>query len=309
MLPVALVAVFLFELALCLYFAYLALGNQMALHVSGITICILSYLVVVRVGLVMATFLVSHALNSRQPALRLHTRVAMMSKEVVFTLLAFGILIPMSFVFAPRLARKVPSNVVLMVHGFMSNSGIWWWLARRVSGSGRAGVDSLNLTPIFGDIENYVGQLERRIAHLKLSGARHILLVGHSMGGLVCRAWLQKNSVSGETADGMGLALVTVCTPWHGTSIASWVPGKNTAQMTRSSSWIRSHLQVPTVPALSLYSAHDNVVIPYTCGIDQKIESVEIEALGHLSVLFCPQIAAAIVDRCQPLAVSAVLHS
>ncbi len=304
MLPAALITILLIELAYCLTFAYLALGDGMVQQLDGIAICILVYLISVRVGLVLATFLVAHLLNPVQPAMRLFRRLSMLAKESAVTLFAFSFLIPLSFLFAPRLRRTVPANVVLMVHGFMSNSGIWWWLARqlrRCVGRG-VGVDSLNLTPVFGDIERYLPQLNQRIAQLRARGAERILLVGHSMGGLVCRTWLHDHVRDGRTADGLRCSLLTLCTPWQGTRIARiarLLPGRNLSQMTHQSAWGKARLRTPDFPAISMYSAHDNVVIPYTSGIDEHIDSTELHALGHLSVLFDRRIAAAVVARCR----------
>ena len=299
MLPAALITILLIELAYCLTFAYLALGKGMVQQLDGIAICILVYLISVRVGLVLATFLVAHLLNPVQPAMRFFRRLSMLARESVVTLFAFSFLIPLSFLFAPRLRRTVPSNVVLMVHGFMSNSGIWWWLARQLRRHGGAGVDSLNLTPVFGDIERYLPQLNQRIAQLRARGADRILLVGHSMGGLVCRAWLHDHVVDGKTTDGLRCSLVTLCTPWQGTRIARLLPGRNLSQMMHQSAWGKARLRTPDFPAMSMYSAHDNVVIPYTSGIDEHIDSTELHALGHLSVLFDRAVATAIVARCR----------
>jgi hypothetical protein len=77
-------------------------------------------------------------------------------------------------------------------------------------------------------------------------------------------------------------------TPWVGTRIARFIPWKNLAQLAHRSAWVL---------ALSLYSAHDNVVISYTSGFDPSIESSELDALGHLSVLFEPGIVSEIVGR------------
>ena len=299
MLPAALVTILLVELAYCLTFAYLALGKGMVQQLDGIAICILVYLISVRVGLVLATFLVAHLLNPVQPAMRFFRRLSMLARESVVTLFAFSFLIPLAFLFAPRLRRRVPANVVLMVHGFMSNSGIWWWLARQLRRHGGAGVDSLNLTPVFGDIERYLPQLNQRIAQLRARGAERVVLVGHSMGGLVCRTWLHDHVADGKTADGLRCSLLTLCTPWQGTRIARLLPGRNLSQMAHQSAWGKARLRRPDFPAMSMYSAHDNVVIPYTSGIDEHIDATELHALGHLSVLFDRAVAAAIVARCR----------
>ncbi len=297
MLPTALIAILLLEIGYCLIFGYFMLGDGMAQRLDELSICILVYLIAVRVALVLATFLAAHALNPVQPPMSTSARLRMMAKESVATLLAFSLLIPLSFFLAPRLKNSKSTTVVLMVHGFMSNSGIWWWLARQLRRQGITGLDSLNLSPMFGDIDQYVAQLNKRIMQLRSRGVNHVFLIGHSMGGLVCRAWLQSRTTNGVTADGLQCQLLTLCTPWFGTRIARFIPWKNLVQMAHRSAWVLAHSARPDFRALALYSAHDNVVIPYTSGFDQSIESSELRALGHLSVLFEPGIADEILER------------
>lgn len=297
MLPTTLIAIVLLEIGYCLIFGYWMLGDGMVQRLDELSICILLYLIAVRVALVLATFLAAHALNPIQPPIGIGVRLRMMAKESVATLLAFSLLIPLSFILAPRLKNSKSTTVVLMVHGFMSNSGIWWWLARQLRRHGIAGLDSLNLSPVFGDIDQYVGQLNKRITQLRSGGVNHIFLIGHSMGGLVCRAWLQSRTTNGVTVDGLQCQLLTLCTPWSGTRIARFIPWKNLGQLAHRSAWVLAHSAKPDFRALALYSAHDNVVIPYTSGFDQSIESSELSALGHLSVLFEPGIADEIIER------------
>ena len=298
MLPAALITIFLVEIGYTVAFGYLMWGNGMMQRLDELTICILIYLVCVRLGLVLATFVAAHLLNSFQPPLSFGNRFRMMLRESIATIFAFTLLIPLSFVFAPRLKAVQRSTVVLMVHGFMSNSGIWWWVARALRRKGVSGIDSVNLTPVFGHIDDYVRQLDQHIAKLKTQGVTEILLVGHSMGGLVCRSWLQAHFESAQGSDRLRCQLLTLCTPWQGTRLARYLPWRNLAELAHHSPWVLGHSEGPGIPALSLYSAHDNIVIPYTAGLDQSINSSELRALGHLSVLFEDRVVSEIALRC-----------
>jgi pimeloyl-ACP methyl ester carboxylesterase len=61
-------------------------------------------------------------------------------------------------------------------------------------------VATINLEPIYTSIDDFVDPLARRIdAVLAETGAERLILVGHSMGGLVARAYLQRY---GEVAGG-----------------------------------------------------------------------------------------------------------
>ncbi len=298
MLPAALITIFLFEIAYALAFGYFMWGNGMMQRLDELSICILIYLVCIRVALVLASFLAAHLLNPSQPPLRIGRRFRMMLRESMATIFAFTVLIPLSFVFAPRLKGVQTSTVVLMVHGFMSNSGIWWWVARALRQKGIFGIDSLNLTPVFGNIDQYARQLDQHIARLRTQGVTDVLLVGHSMGGLVCRSWLQARPESSQGVGGLRCQLLTQCTPWQGTRLARFLPWRNLAELAHHSPWVLAHSEGLGIPALSLYSAHDNVVIPYTAGLDHSINSGELRALGHLSVLFEAQVVSEIALRC-----------
>jgi triacylglycerol lipase len=81
---------------------------------------------------------------------------------------------------------------VLLVHGYGCSRAAWWWLRRRLQAAGWT-VATISLEPVYGSIDDYVDPLARRIdAVLAETGAERLLLVGHSMGGLVARAYLQR---------------------------------------------------------------------------------------------------------------------
>jgi hypothetical protein len=89
---------------------------------------------------------------------------------------------------------------VLLVHGYGCSRAAWWWLRRRLEGAGWT-VATISLEPIYGSIDDYVEPLARRIdAVLAETGAERLLLVGHSMGGLVARAYLQRYGARGSPA-------------------------------------------------------------------------------------------------------------
>jgi triacylglycerol lipase len=86
---------------------------------------------------------------------------------------------------------------VLLVHGYSCSRAAWWWLRRRLEAAGWR-VATISLEPIYGSIDDFVEPLARRIAAvLAETGAERLLLVGHSMGGLVARAYLQRHGERG----------------------------------------------------------------------------------------------------------------
>ncbi|HKM64396.1 MAG TPA: alpha/beta fold hydrolase [Acidisphaera sp.] len=170
---------------------------------------------------------------------------------------------------------------VLLVHGYACNRGAWWWLRRRLR---RRGIDAgtVNLEPPFAGIDALADALHRRIEAL---GTPRLLLVGHSMGGLVCRAYLRRYG-AGRVA-----GLVTLATPHRGTRIARLGIGQDAREMLPGNGWLRG-LGAPTVPTHAVWSSFDVLVVPQESGhLDGARETV-LPVLGHLAFLFSPRVLA-----------------
>ena len=84
------------------------------------------------------------------------------------------------------------------------------------------------------------------------------------MGGLVGRAYLSRRGTEPDSVPSM--QLITLGSP-HSGSLSAWcLPGTHLKQMRPGSDWLR---QLPTtcpVRAVSVYSMHDNLVVPLSAG-------------------------------------------
>ncbi len=285
MLAGLLIALLVIEFGLCATMGMHMYGDQMMHHAGEFSIYVIVYLLLVRLLVVVASFIFAGLNNRSRPSQSMIKWLTTIGAEYAATMFAFSFCIPLTWLLAPRLGRKSVKGqpVVLLVHGLFSNRGIWWLFAHRLRRTGRH-VDSLELTPLFGDMDDYVAQVQQRVSMLTLRGASSIALIGHSMGGLVCRAYLARVQV--RPGDAPTTQLVTLGSP-HGGSLSAWcLPGTNLRQMRPGSDWLR---QLPTtcpVPAVSVYSVHDNLVVPYERARSQALSPDEWCGIGHLSLLF-----------------------
>ena len=85
-------------------------------------------------------------------------------------------------------AQPLPSGTghdrmpVLLVHGYFCNRGIWRPFARWLAERGHA-VDSVNLEPVFGSIDDYVPLVEAAIERLRTrTGAERVAVVDGMCG-------------------------------------------------------------------------------------------------------------------------------
>ena len=114
---------------------------------------------------------------------------------------------------------------------------------------------------------------------LALTGEQQLTLIAHSMGGLVCRAYLRQFG-------GVKVArLITLGSPHHGTFHAYLASGPNGAQMRPGNPWLlklgETHV---TVPFKSVFSAHDTLIAPQESSRMPEASNVEVSGIGHVSM-------------------------
>ncbi|CAM3112446.1 alpha/beta fold hydrolase [Janthinobacterium lividum] len=175
---------------------------------------------------------------------------------------------------------------VLLIHGYVCNRGYWTQLSRQLA---RAGVvhDGVDLEPIGADIEQFVPQVEQAITELRArTGSDRVILVAHSMGGLVARAWLRRHGARRVAR------IITIGTPHHGTALANLAAGANARQMSRihgaPDAWLAqlAASETPETRALitSIYSHHDNIVAPQSSAQLPDARNLAFGGIGHVAL-------------------------
>ncbi|SMB27940.1 conserved protein of unknown function [Sterolibacterium denitrificans] len=191
---------------------------------------------------------------------------------------------------APRRLRDAAHETpLLLVHGYLCNRGCWWWLKPRLEAAGRS-VATLTLEPPYGDIDGYAEQIAHRVAWLReQTGAERVTLVGHSMGGLACLAYLRRYGEAHVAK------LITLGTPHRGTAAAELAIGRNAAQMKTGSGWLAElaaffQAMPLRVPVIACYTSQDNMVLPVSHAMLPGAEHRQLPAMGHLSMMISPQV-------------------
>ena len=181
---------------------------------------------------------------------------------------------------------------VLLVHGYVCNGGYWTKLSRQLA---QAGIvhKAIDLEPLDADIDSYVTQVERALDVLcTLTGKPQAIIVAHSMGGLVARAWLRHYGAARVAR------IFTIGTPHHGTVLANVAAGANARQMSRingaPSAWLAqlAASETPETRALitSMYSHHDNIVAPQTSAHLPGARNLAFGGIGHVALASDPRV-------------------
>ncbi|MGH8850494.1 MAG: esterase/lipase family protein [Casimicrobiaceae bacterium] len=173
---------------------------------------------------------------------------------------------------------------VLLVHGVLVNDGVWFAVRRDLARRGAGPVYTINYGPPLADIEHFAAQLKTRIdAICAATGAARVTLIGHSMGGLVSRAYLRRFGPERVAR------LITIGTPHHGSVLAWLAVGYCLAQMRPRSRWLaalnRAEGETPPVPMFAIWSRHDSMVAPQASAELAGAHNIALTGIGHNALL------------------------
>lgn len=179
-------------------------------------------------------------------------------------------------------AARVP---VVLVHGYVSNRGLFAPAIRALEDAGVAPLFTHNFDRLFAPIETWADELDAIVRQIvECTGQPKVIFLCHSMGGLVARAYASRHGASRVAR------LITIASPHHGTLAARRGVGANARQMRRESVFLTQLAtgegeQGPGFPATSIWSVHDNLVIPQETSRLPWAKNVAVCGLGHLNIL------------------------
>ena len=193
---------------------------------------------------------------------------------------------------------------VVLVHGYLCNRGLWNLWMQRLALQGRP-FTALNLEPVFGDIDPHAPLIEEAIARMTRATGLAPLVVGHSMGGLVLRAW-RRQARAPERVH----RLVTLGAPHQGTWLARWGHTRNAQQMRLGSAWLEALAQDSPRDwhrhFVCFYSNADNIVFPPCHAMLDGGDNRFVPGLAHVQMVNAPDVMDAVLALLEAPPVAAV---
>src|SRR5579863_8545591 len=86
----------------------------------------------------------------------------------------------------PTQASKATGKPILLVHGYCNNSSVWTYMQRKLQQGTNYRIYTIDLGFPFQSIHKYVEKVTQKILEIcQETGHQEVILMGHSMGGLV----------------------------------------------------------------------------------------------------------------------------
>ncbi|ROP51490.1 triacylglycerol lipase [Streptomyces sp. PanSC9] len=196
---------------------------------------------------------------------------------------------------------------VVLLHGFIDNRSVFVLLRRSLVQHGRQRVESLNYSPLTCDIRAAAELLGRHIDEIcERTGSTRVDIVGHSLGGLIARYYVQ--CLGGDLRVRM---LVTLGTPHAGTRVAPLANAHPIVRQMRPGSEVIEELSRPAPGCrtrfVSFWSDLDSLMVPLETAClehpDLDAQNVRVTGIGHLALPVHPAVATGIreaLDSARP---------
>jgi len=211
----------------------------------------------------------------------------------IFSMLAVVLLYPWGYWRKTRRTEADPSSSlppVVLIHGLYHNASGWLLYRRWLRKAGFANLYAVNYSSWNTSFEEALGKVARAVEEVagEFPG-QPVMLVGHSLGGLLSRALVQGYGPKLPVS-----AVVTLGTPHHGSKLAVFGVGRLARSLVYGGPLIQSLGQSPEKDSadcrgrcLALYSPLDNMVLPnealHPPGSWQQEETFP---LSHIGMLF-----------------------
>ncbi len=176
---------------------------------------------------------------------------------------------------------------IILIHGVVDNRSVFTMIKRGLRRRGFGRIITLNYSPLTDDVRVVAERLEALVEALCIeTGYERVHVIGHSMGGLVARYFVQRMG-----GDSRVHTLVTLGTPHQGSELAKLVPHPVARQM-RPGSDILAELAAPSPGCrtrfVAVWSDLDQMIVPKANARiehgDLNARNVFVSSVGHNSL-------------------------
>jgi hypothetical protein len=184
---------------------------------------------------------------------------------------------------------RAAGTPIMLAHGIVDNHTVFALMRRQLLRRGFSRIRAFSYSPLTVDVRRTAERMGEEIEALcEESGYERIHVIGHSLGGLIARYYVQRLG-----GDDRVHTCVTLGTPHQGTMAARLLPWPLVKQV-RPDSDLMAELAEPAPGCktrfLVFYSDVDQLIVPQRRGRishpDLTANNVRVRGVGHLSLPF-----------------------
>jgi hypothetical protein len=184
---------------------------------------------------------------------------------------------------------RAAGTPILLAHGIIDNHTVFALMRRQLVRRGFTRIQTFSYSPLTLDVRSTAERMGAEIERLcEESGSDQIHIVGHSLGGLIARYYIQRLGGSERVH-----TCVTLGTPHQGTFAARLFPWPLIKQL-RPDSDLMTELAEPAPDChtrfVAFYSDVDQLIVPQRRARirhpDLIARNIRVDGVGHLSLPF-----------------------
>ena len=203
--------------------------------------------------------------------------------EIIFNCITV-LLIPAGMFNNKQLNLERGKTPTILLHGLFDNQGSWLWFKLQMKKAGIRNIVSINLSSWHNE-QVLTELLAKRIDEIRLQiGVNQVNLVGHSMGGIIARNYVQLRGGAEKVAQ-----IVCLGSPHHGSKLATFTFAPLGKVLIPGSDFLKrlNQAQVPKhIRMTNIYSNKDNMVQPNRSNHLHWGTAVELDNMGHTSLIY-----------------------
>jgi pimeloyl-ACP methyl ester carboxylesterase len=175
---------------------------------------------------------------------------------------------------------------ILLVHGYVNSASVWIYIRQFLAKGGFGPIYALSLGSPFASIRDHAKKVAARAEQIRReTGKSELILIGHSMGGLVSSYYATQLAPFDSVQK-----LITIASPLKGTYMAKLALGANGREMEPRSPFLK---ELTHIPCYNIGTKTDQLIVPASSSLlgTDPTHHMMFEDLGHASLLYSPRVA------------------
>jgi pimeloyl-ACP methyl ester carboxylesterase len=173
---------------------------------------------------------------------------------------------------------------VLLLNGLFDNQASWFWFKWQLKQQGFKNVVTINLSSWHNE-EVLTELLAKRVDELRHQlGVNKVHLVGHSMGGIIARNYIQLRGGKDKVE-----RFVCLGSPHQGSKLATLSVAPLGKLLIPNSDFLQRLNAAPVpenIQLTNIYTNKDNMILPNTNNHLSWGKAIELDGMGHTSLIF-----------------------